>query len=101
MRTVKEVYQVMDAFAPFSTQEKWDNSGLLTGDFSMPVKKIYVTLDISNETIAAAAAQGADLMVAHHPVIFSPFKQLAPLHAVVSMTGCMLSCKSHCSCVIP
>lgn len=82
MRTVKEVYQVMDAFAPFSTQEKWDNSGLLAGDFSMPVKKIYVTLDISNETIAAAVAQGADLMVAHHPIIFSPLKQLAPQNPV-------------------
>ncbi len=82
MITVKEVYQVIDAFAPFSTQEKWDNSGLLVGDFSMPVRKVYVTLDISNETIAAAVAQNADLMVAHHPIIFSPLKQLAPQHPV-------------------
>lgn len=80
MTTVKTVYTAIDQVAPFSTQEKWDNSGLLAGDFFMPVHKIYVTLDISNETVAAAAAWGADLMVAHHPVLFSPLKQLSSQH---------------------
>ena len=78
MRTVQDVYSIINTFSPFSTQEKWDNSGLLVGTGSMPVHKIYVTLDISNETIAAAQKQGADLMVAHHPIIFSPLKQLSP-----------------------
>ena len=78
MRTVQDVYSIINTFSPFSTQEKWDNSGLLVGTGSMPVHKIYVTLDISNETIAAAQEQGADLMVAHHPIIFSPLKQLSP-----------------------
>lgn len=54
MRTVQDVYSIINTFSPFSTQEKWDNSGLLVGTGSMPVHKVYVTLDISNETIAAA-----------------------------------------------
>ena len=78
MRTVQDVYSIINTFSPFSTQEKWDNSGLLVGTGGMPVHKVYVTLDISNETIAAAQKQGADLMVAHHPIIFSPLKQLSP-----------------------
>lgn len=78
MRTVQDVYSIINTFSPFSTQEKWDNSGLLVGTGSMPVHKVYVTLDISNETIAAAQELGADLMVAHHPIIFSPLKQLSP-----------------------
>lgn len=78
MQTVQDVYSIINTFSPFSTQEKWDNSGLLVGTGSMPVHKVYVTLDISNETIAAAQEQGADLMVAHHPIIFSPLKQLSP-----------------------
>ena len=56
MITVGDVYQALDAFAPFSTQEKWDNSGLLVGSAQMPAERIYVTLDLSAETIAAARA---------------------------------------------
>ncbi len=82
MRTVGEIYQEIDRFAPFCTQEKWDNSGLLVGAPEMPADKIYVTLDISAASIAAAKAVGAQLMVAHHPVIFSPLKRLAPTDAV-------------------
>ena len=78
MITVGDVYQALDAFAPFSTQEKWDNSGLLVGSAQMPAERIYVTLDLSAETIAAARAQQAQLMVAHHPVIFQPLKRLSP-----------------------
>ena len=82
MITVGDVYQALDAFAPFSTQEKWDNSGLLVGSAQMPAERIYVTLDLSAETIAAAKAQQAQLMVAHHPVIFQPFSRLTPADPV-------------------
>lgn len=78
MITVGDIYKAIDSFAPFCTQEKWDNSGLLVGSMDMPADKIYITLDISKESIEAAKAAGAQLIVAHHPIIFSPFKSLAP-----------------------
>lgn len=78
MITVGDVYKAIDSIAPFCTQEKWDNSGLLVGSMDMPADRIYITLDISNESIEAAKAAGAQLIVAHHPIIFSPFKSLAP-----------------------
>lgn len=82
MRTVGDIYRVIDGFAPFCTQEKWDNSGLLVGDMSMPAGRIYISLDISNESVQAAKKAGAQLMISHHPVIFSPLKKLVPADPV-------------------
>lgn len=76
MITVENVYREIDSMAPFCTQEKWDNSGLLVGDMNMPADKIYISLDISNESVLAAKNAGAQLMVSHHPVIFSPLKNI-------------------------
>ncbi len=76
MVTVRDVYDCIDAFAPFSTQLDFDNSGLLVGDPDRPVRKISVCLDITPETIRDALDCGADLMVSHHPVIFRPRKKL-------------------------
>lgn len=76
--TVGQVYDAIQSFAPFSTQEKWDNSGLLVGGRNQKVTKILTTLDISKEAIAKAEKLGANLIVAHHPVIFSPIKNVAP-----------------------
>lgn len=82
MITVGDVYKVIDNIAPFCTQEKWDNSGLLVGDKNMPADKIYISLDISNESVQAAKKAGAQLMISHHPVIFSPLKRLVPADPV-------------------
>ena len=78
MITVENIYREIDRMAPFCTQEKWDNSGLLAGDMNMPVRRIYICLDISNEAVSEAEKFGADLMISHHPVIFSPLKSLRP-----------------------
>lgn len=76
MITVGDIYREIDSIAPFCTQEKWDNSGLLIGDMSMAAEKIYVSLDISNESVLNAKKAEAQLMISHHPVIFSPIKSL-------------------------
>jgi dinuclear metal center YbgI/SA1388 family protein len=76
MVTVRDVYDCIDAFAPFSTQLDFDNSGLLVGDPDRPVQKIAVCLDLTNDTVREASECGADLMVSHHPVIFRPRKKL-------------------------
>lgn len=74
--TVKQVYDFLDSIAPFDTQEDWDNSGFLVGDVQKEVKKVAVCLDVTHDTLAQAAAFGADLLVSHHPVIFHPVKGL-------------------------
>ena len=75
--TVNDIYRVIDQIAPFSTQEKWDNSGLLIGSMDNEVNRVLVSLDISLDAIDRAQSLGCDLIVAHHPVIFSPLKSIS------------------------
>lgn len=74
---ISEIYKYLDAVAPFKTQAKWDNSGLLTGNMDSKVKKVLVCLDITNEVADEAIEMGADLVISHHPVIFHPLYTIA------------------------
>lgn len=82
MRTIDELLAALQQLAPFETAEPWDNSGLLVGDGQAAVDTVYLTLDITAEAVACAAAAGAQLIVSHHPVIFDPLKSLLTTHPV-------------------
>ncbi len=69
---VLDVYDCINSFAPFSSAEKWDNSGILVGNMVAEVKKAYVCLDVTDAVVDEAVRNNADLIVSHHPVIFSP-----------------------------
>jgi len=47
----KDIYNYIDSFAPFSSQAEWDNSGLLVGSFNNEVKRVLVSLDITDYEI--------------------------------------------------
>jgi len=68
----------MDEIAPFSAQEAWDNSGFLVGDWDADVTKVLVALDATEDVLKEAAERGAELVITHHPVIFTPLKSLHP-----------------------
>lgn len=70
--TVRDIYTLIDSFAPFSAQEEFDNSGLLIGSYQDPVHGILFALDLSEAVIDEAIALQASLIVTHHPVMFSP-----------------------------
>ena len=76
MTTVQDIYRFIDQVAPFVIQESWDNAGMLMGHWKRPVQKILVTLDITPEVVYEAEKVGADLIVAHHPILFHPAKQV-------------------------
>ena len=76
MATVRDIFTQMDQWAPFETQMDFDNAGFLVGRGEREVRKILVSLDITEEVVDEAAEWGADLIVAHHPVIFHPVKRL-------------------------
>ena len=67
----------MQRIAPLELAESWDNPGLLV-NCCRPVDRVLVTLDITPDVVEEAAAKGCGLIVAHHPVIFSPLKRLEP-----------------------
>lgn len=75
--TVGMIYDEINRIAPFRTQDSWDNSGLLVGDRETEVTGILTALDITHEVIGEAIAKKANLIVAHHPVIFTPLKNLS------------------------
>lgn len=76
MPTVKDFFDRINEFAPFSTIEKWDNCGLQVGSPTLTVTGCVVALDVTNEVIALAQEQGANLIVTHHPVIFRPLSAI-------------------------
>lgn len=81
--TIGEIYQVVDRIAPFASAEDWDNSGLLVGGMGMQVNKVLVTLDCSGAAVRRAAEAGAQLILAHHPVIFDPLYNLSATQPAV------------------
>ena len=76
MAVVKDIYRVIDRWAPFDTQMDFDNSGFLVGRGERTVTKVLVALDITRFVIEEAEQMGAQLIVAHHPVIFRPLKSV-------------------------
>ena len=76
MTTTHQIYEGMQRIAPLELAESWDNPRLAGGLRRAGGKKVLVTLDITPEVVEEAAAKGCSLIVAHHPVIFSPLKKL-------------------------
>ncbi|MBS6397983.1 MAG: Nif3-like dinuclear metal center hexameric protein [Clostridiales bacterium] len=55
---------------------EWDNVGLLAGRREKEVKKVLLALDATDEAVRMAAEQKADMLITHHPMIFSPLKRV-------------------------
>ena len=60
---VSAIYEFLNEYAPFSVQDKFDNSGFLVGDMNAPVKGICLCLDITNAVIKEAVANKANLII--------------------------------------
>nr|WP_297935754.1 Nif3-like dinuclear metal center hexameric protein [uncultured Blautia sp.] len=72
----KEIIAKIEETYPKERAESWDNPGLLVGDEEQEVKNVFLALDVTDETLEAAVQAGADLMITHHPLIFSGMKQV-------------------------
>ena len=76
MLTMKDVYNLIDGLAPFEGQDGFDNAGLLVGDPAWDVRGVHVALDVTTSVLDEAIARGANLIVSHHPMMFSGRKNL-------------------------
>ena len=72
---VSEVTAVIEAFAPLSLQESYDNSGLIVGRPDDEVHKALLAVDVTEEVLAEAVAEGCDMIITHHPIVFHPMKR--------------------------
>ncbi len=71
-----EIISLLEKEYPVSAAESWDNPGLLVGRSDREVKRIFVALDVTDETLEQAVSFRADLMITHHPLIFGSIKQV-------------------------
>ena len=76
MTRLSQLIAALEAIAPPALQASYDNSGLLVGDPNTPVKGVLVTLDCLEATVEEAVETGCNVIVAHHPIIFSGLKRL-------------------------
>ena len=70
MITVNDIEKALFEWAPPSLGMKGDNNGLVAGDRHKPVTHALVALDLSQRTIAEAVEIGAEVIIAHHPVVW-------------------------------
>ena len=73
---VQDVVSLFDSFAPVIYQEPYDNSGLQIGSAQMEVTGILLTIDITEDVVDEAVMSGCNLIVSHHPLIFSGLKRI-------------------------
>lgn len=76
MTRIKDIIQHLESIAPLAYQESYDNSGLLTGNSKDEVQAVLISLDVTEEVVEEAIKLGANLIVAHHPIIFRGLKSL-------------------------
>lgn len=73
---IRDIAAAIEAFAPLGLQESYDNAGLAVGRPDADVRKALLAVDVTEEVIEEAAAEGCDIIITHHPVIFHPLKRL-------------------------
>ncbi len=76
MNTLKDITEFLNKKVPLEYQEPYDNSGLIVGDRLQQVEKVLVCIDITMKVLEEARENNCNLIVSHHPLIFSPKKNI-------------------------
>lgn len=68
---LRELLKSVKKYYPEFLQYDWDNSGLNIGDLESEVSKVLTTLEVTKSTIEEAIDNNVDLIISHHPFLFS------------------------------
>ncbi len=79
--SLRDVVRALDRLYPPAGAADWDRVGLVTGDLAQPVRRVLLTVDPTLAVIEEAAAWGADLIVAHHPLLLRGVSSVATTSA--------------------
>lgn len=77
MLKVRDIAAAIEEFAPKSLQESYDNSGLQVGNPEMDVSAVLLCLDVTEEILDEALRRKCNLIVSHHPLLFSGLKRIS------------------------
>lgn len=73
---LNEIIKILEKKFPPTNSEEWDNVGLLIGKRNKEVKNIQISLDVTNVVLENAIKNNIDLIISHHPIIFSGIKKI-------------------------
>ncbi len=74
--TINDITTYLESIAPTALQDSYDNAGLLVGNCKNKISGVLITLDITEQVVAEAVELGFNLIIAHHPIIFTGIKKL-------------------------
>src|ERR1035437_994501 len=72
---LKEITDCIETYAPLAYQENYDNAGLICGNHEMVISSAIICLDSTEAVIDEAIEKGCNLVIAHHPIVFSGLKK--------------------------
>lgn len=72
---LQEITDCLEAYAPLALQESYDNAGLICGSKDMNITAALICLDSTEAVIDEAIERGCNLVIAHHPIVFSGLKK--------------------------
>ena len=72
---IRDIVSSIEQIAPMSYQESYDNSGLIVGDYSQEVSGVVICLDVIESVVEEAIQLGANMIIAHHPIVFKGLKR--------------------------
>lgn len=73
---IKNILESLDELAPPTYQESYDNAGLIAGNSLLECTGAICTLDATEAVILEAKQKGCNLVIAHHPIIFTGLKKI-------------------------
>ena len=76
MPQIQDITRYLETIAPPAYQEPYDNARLIVGDPQAEVKGMLVSLDAIESVVDEAIAKGCNLVVSHHPIVFSGLQSL-------------------------
>lgn len=76
MRRAGEIYEYLKELAPLELQMDFDNSGFQLGRLDAEINKALLALDVTEEVVGEAIELGAQLIISHHPLIFSKLRSI-------------------------
>ncbi len=73
---IQDVIDVLELWAPISSQESYDNSGLIIGNKQKEVNSVLICLDCTEKVVDEAINKNINFIISHHPIIFKGLKKL-------------------------
>ena len=84
---VGDVSDVLERIAPLSLAAEWDNVGLLIGQPDAPVRRLILTIDLTEDVLDEVVRAGAEMVMAYHPVIFKPISRVSGVVLSAAQAG--------------